>query len=543
MAKTANDERVVPGHPALDGTGSVHRTSLTSPNVTGPVVLPYDKRPVIPILFIPGVMGTRLYSTKQHKVVWDPPNGFWEGLGAAYTYHGKNTQDRVTELDATQTVVAGSVPGNIDSLNGLNQARKGWNALYSSSYFPFMEYLEKTLDIRGTGLHMPPEFYVNPKEYGALSGAALTDSEYRFALGEYRYEVWGGGYNWLQSNRDSADKLWPIIQKILAYYEKRKILNKAGKLIIVSHSMGGLVTRSLCSHPERAAKILGVLSLAQPTAGAPAAYKRIRAGFEGAESIVLGRNAADVTGILGRCDSGGLEVLPFASYNQKQPWLMLEEAKIGMPNLPSSGDPFKDIYKSTHPLYALVPDQNLKYLPWNDTPTPAARRKKFLQTIEAVKTFQESIANFPNLNKLQTKPLYAAWGAGTGGKASTTWRRLYWSKEYSPPAEQLWRSAKNAISSKPVLKDDGTGTVTIGKLSYSLEMEQCAGDGTVPEVSGQEVQHAAQVSFAHGNKKGRNNQKGTWEHQNCCLDPRIQWVTIYSLVKIVNAFASTELKP
>jgi pimeloyl-ACP methyl ester carboxylesterase len=521
---------------------------------------------VIPILFIPGVMGTRLYSTSLHKIVWDPPNGGWQKLGTYNSYKKKTTQTRITELDAPNTVVTGAVPQNL-SENNLDQAHKGWNALYSSSYHPFMAYLEKTLDIlHGDGgnveppavaaggvhanspkLQMPWEFSADPKEYGGLSGNALTSEEYRFAVGEYRYEVWGGGYNWLQSNRDSADKVWPVIQRILDYYGKRKILNKAGKLIIISHSMGGLVTRALCAHPERAAKILGVISLAQPTAGAPAAYKRMRAGFEGMEATVLGRNAADVTGILGGCETGGLELLPFASYNQKQPWLLLEEA--GLQNLPN-GDPFNDIYQSTNKLYALMPDQNLKYLPYDKNPSLAARRTRFSTTIKDVKTFQDSIKDFPNLNKLQTRPLYAAWGAGTGGAGRNTQGYLSW--ERVPPvthplfpelAAYVKNAAKGVIDQYPA-QDNGTGTVTIDRYSYSIRIIHRPGDGTVPDVSGQDIKRAAQVCFVHGEGgTGKKNQDYVWEHQDACLDPRIKWMSIYSIIKIVNTFAATELKP
>ncbi|KER04135.1 hypothetical protein LGZ99_08530 [Photorhabdus temperata] len=52
----------------------------------------------------------------------------------------------------------------------------------------------------------------------------------------FMYPVHVMGYNWLQSNEDSAKKLAKYVDKVLAFYGKRCAANK---VILVTHSMGG----------------------------------------------------------------------------------------------------------------------------------------------------------------------------------------------------------------------------------------------------------------------------------------------------------------
>lgn len=54
------------------------------------------------------------------------------------------------------------------------------------------------------------------------------------------------------------------------------------QVIVVTHSMGGLVGRALI-HPmygNLQDKVAGIVHGVMPAIGAPAAYKRMRAGFE-----------------------------------------------------------------------------------------------------------------------------------------------------------------------------------------------------------------------------------------------------------------------
>jgi hypothetical protein len=61
-----------------------------------------------------------------------------------------------------------------------------------------------------------------PTEWGAKEGDALTRDEILHAA-NYQFDVWAGGYNWLQSNKDSGAAIKDLIENtILPYYNKGK---------------------------------------------------------------------------------------------------------------------------------------------------------------------------------------------------------------------------------------------------------------------------------------------------------------------------------
>ena len=42
------------------------------------------QREAIPLILVPGIMGSRLRQAATGQVVWDPPDGTWSSLGAAW---------------------------------------------------------------------------------------------------------------------------------------------------------------------------------------------------------------------------------------------------------------------------------------------------------------------------------------------------------------------------------------------------------------------------------------------------------------------------
>lgn len=78
--------------------------------------------------------------------------------------------------------------------------------------------------------------------------SALTETDLQRAAGAF-LPVHAVGYNWLQSNKTSAEHVAREIDRILAYYRSRN--RDAEQVILVTHSMGGLVARALVrSCPE-----------------------------------------------------------------------------------------------------------------------------------------------------------------------------------------------------------------------------------------------------------------------------------------------------
>jgi hypothetical protein len=412
-----------------------------------------------------------------------------------------------------------------------------------------------------------------PADWGAEGGEALTREEILHAA-NYQFDVWAGGYNWLQSNRDSGAAIKELIENtILPYYNEGKTVvvedtpdghgnnqcsirrrrpsrMMAERVIVVTHSMGGLVSRSL-TEIHQCEKVLGVTHGVQPATGAPATYKRMRAGFEGAEQVFLGRNAADVVAILSQAP-GGLELLPTADYNDGKPWLRLRDKRTGadvMSPLPINGDPYSEIYLSPA-WYGLVPDSNLGLmnpggqkdevrLAHGQKPEEDSPREALSKTIVKVRELHEAI------EKRYKIPTYAHYGAqgrrdvnsdngglfGTGMMASKdrfTWGEVAWERDGIETLE---------LSEIFIASDDGNGKVrTSSGLSLTIGEPDCPGDGTVPEPSGAAPGKAGiALSFVHGQgSTGGQNTSFCYDHQGSYGDKhrRSLYATMFAIVKI-----------
>ena len=168
----------------------------------------------------------------------------------------------------------------------------------------------------------------DPKHLGADSGVEIDEKDVR-KISKCWYPVHAMGYNFLQSNGKSATVIASRIRGLVKGYQERGF--KCDEVIIVTHSMGGLVARALI-HPDygdmlndKTVKVLGIYHNVMPTMGAGSAYKRMRFGFQdkpgklaeiGAKVIAI--NGEHATAILANTPAP-LELLPGAAYGKD--WL------------------------------------------------------------------------------------------------------------------------------------------------------------------------------------------------------------------------------
>ena len=170
------------------------------------------------------------------------------------------------------------------------------------------------------------------------------------ALGKlFVFPVHAFGYNWTASNHVAGAKLAQRIGEIIE--ESRKVTGLCEKVILVTHSMGGLVARSAMTLAGAEGQVLGVVHGVQPAYGAVAAYTRIKGGFEGGfwdpTSRCLGPTGRDVTALLAN-SVGGLQLLPGRQYQTSKgstQWLKVPAPGAGPQLLPLGNDPFNDIYR------------------------------------------------------------------------------------------------------------------------------------------------------------------------------------------------------
>ncbi|RPE74786.1 esterase/lipase family protein [Vulcaniibacterium tengchongense] len=497
---------------------------------------------VIPVVFLPGIMGSNLKAKDGGRAVWRPPNmdgvgAILSALGQLFSYWFKGPATRQRELNPPGVEV--DPRGSIETEGTLERevARdRGWGTVMRSAYNPVMSVMEERLNnLMVLGEMMEwwnDEGRRVPSDYGdQKSNPPLTEDDLKHAA-QYRYEVWGGGYNWLQSNVDSANDIKDYIEnKVLASYPEDQ--RGRMKVILVTHSMGGFVARAL-TEIVGYEKVLGVVHGVMPATGAPAIYHHMRCGYEGVASVILGRDAAEVVAVAAY-SPGALQLTPAFDYAGGKPWLKLGDGGASEPgrSLPTSGNPYDEIYKS-RAWYGLIPEHNAKLINPAQLTGPAQESKDIyggMSSLEAFDLTIDSVRSFhAELAKKYPKPAYCHYGADSGQK---TWSEVRWQGTLTALPEQ-WQ----------VEDDDGNGRLRLTNAGQHVELEfgppEGMGDGTVSTESGSAPGEAGvQASFRQGNQAdgayARMNGKGKeqgYEHQDSYNDPRAQWATLYGIVRI-----------
>jgi pimeloyl-ACP methyl ester carboxylesterase len=273
----------------------------------------FVRRESIPLVFVPGIMGSRLRlkGTNGKGKTGNLPNLRWDpGAGGFmwWYYSGKDGAYRKSML------VGPTFSSTFLEVDNANPVGDGFSGIMEDYCDKFLNDLKK-------------------RDWGPLGKI-------------FEFPVYAFGYNWTDSNENSGRKLAARIKEIIS--EAKQVTGLCEKVILITHSMGGLVARWASEWAGAQGNILGVIHGVQPATGAPAAYWRIKAGFEGNPimSRVLGKNAYEVTPVLGNLP-GGLQLLPSQHHvtNAGSPsWLTITQSGQTIRALPGS-NPYNDIYR------------------------------------------------------------------------------------------------------------------------------------------------------------------------------------------------------
>ena len=304
------------------------------------------QREAIPLVFVPGIMGTRL---RRAGTTGDPGDPSWfppypDGMpDLRWDPSEKSLKWMVTHY------IGRSAKWRKDMLVGERFSSK---------------YLE--VDDNGTFGEGYDGFYGIMDKYCIFLN--ILRAHDWGELGKiFEFPVYAVGYNWTDDSANSGKMLKERIETIIG--EAKKITGLCRKVIVITHSMGGLVSRWASEMAGAKGSILGIIHGVQPVTGAPAAYWRIKAGFEspsfskddrggfihriqtGLEDLgashTLGPDGPTVTAVLGNIP-GGLQLLP--NKNHRAHWLTITRADEIILKLPTLGlhgrtDPYKEIYE------------------------------------------------------------------------------------------------------------------------------------------------------------------------------------------------------
>ncbi|MGW8389320.1 esterase/lipase family protein [Pseudoduganella sp. HUAS MS19] len=393
---------------------------------------------------------------------------------------------------------------------------RGWGEVFFASYRTLLERLEETLNAPVRSGRLAAMVGVNPvvwQAHNAPELRPLTAEELRKATESHFFPVHAMGYNWLQSNLESALLIRKRIEGLIEDYVKNGFYCE--KVIIVTHSMGGLVARAL-AHPKMgnmSEKILGVVHGVLPAIGAPATYKRMRCGFEeklgGLDPVpkIIGNKGSEVTAVLGN-SPGGLQLLPCKAYGNG--WLQVRQNGVLFDSFPKHGDPYEEIYKLRNRWYGLIREEWL-----NPAKQPEATFTRFCGYVDIARDFHETLGQYYHPRT------YSHYGADS---TQPSWESVVWEihRDYTG---RHWHDLT-------IVKDDKKGELQAKERVEKREIQTKirlgpsagAGDQTVPLRS-------AEHQLLSGCIKGVFRQTG-YEHQESYKDENALNSTLYCVVKI-----------
>ncbi|WP_202743217.1 esterase/lipase family protein [Acinetobacter calcoaceticus] len=532
----------------------------------------------IPIIFVPGIMGSNIFNTALGKPVWMIGNGVSGQVSTLTKQMGKSPAVLQTELDPLNTRVDTSGDIVVDRRLKLTEKtlrERYWGTVHWDSYGGILTYLQMVLN--NVDLNEKPIYATGlGGGYAAVQQMKQQESVYEWKsllnqtessnwspqesfvpvnqqeiehLKKFHFPVYAMGYNWLQSSENGAAIVAQKLDKIKQEYGAR-----FHKFIIVTHSMGGLLTRRLVQ--LRSADIAGVVHGVMPAEGAAAAYRRIVAGSGDVGALpayVLGKNTEHVTAVLANAP-GGLELLPSKAYNNGKPWLFLngsglmngKDLHTNVVPLPKS-DPYEEIYKADGVWWEMVKGELID--PAKKLNPKLSAKTNYNIKIDFVKKFHSKITNkyhsctyvnyghdskhlsFGTLTWTLDQPLRGLTAEQMKRLPRATAKQIgtYRQKIVQEQMVKIKEGKGTDVNNRDLaLENNGIRYISLvsGNLGvFSISNQNAAGDGTVPHQSGC-------APLKQPGVKQVFKMKG-FDHQGSYNNTLVRRSVLYSIVKII----------
>jgi len=573
---------------SYDAQGNpVHSWTLTPSSLCDPVqcILPPDG--VLPVIFVPGIMGSNLKSLSaknksgKGQPVWRLDAGFLgKNMWLARNWFNKKAGIRQLLLHPARVEVdnKGAVParaaGSVTVPAGTDRKKadlalttryeeRGWGEVGETSYHAFLLWLEDALNSRFLP-HQWPQFDIRPEHLHTQAvepgpthitclkpalplgmpglGTNLASqlptimSDELLARADYRMPVHACGYNWLDSNAFAAERLAERIDELIRQYG-----SNCQQVILVTHSMGGLVARRCAQLPGMAGKIAGVVHGVMPATGAPVAYRRCKVGMSDEDAIagaVIGPTGQEITAVFAQAP-GALQLLPSQGYAPG--WLRLvdEKGQSAMPRQPVD-DPYESIYLRRDRWWGLLREE---WLAPKDG--DAITWETFAENISEAKVFHQTIAGsyhpqtyvyygnddkHPSFESITWQMKRGTYLKGPQGSRPDTFTvsNLEMHQVRDDGRSPVYVGGQ--AQSIPPLRGDPDGPTKIVQTSYwelHCQMQDGAGDGTVPLSSG-----SAPIRHARSGEIRQQISAPGFDHEASYAHPLTQHFTLYSLIKI-----------
>lgn len=523
-------------YPMYDKAGNAHYDLHSQPKGSDLVqqCVVYPER-IIPVIFIPGVMGSNLKSNRKNgKKIWNLDSI----ASIAGTWFGANADIRKKKLNLSVTKVddSGKVDEKEETFLLKTRKERGWGSVAYTSYAPFLSWLQDELN--------DFEALAQGERGKLLTNTQLMDSGHISLQQEeidltyrYLYPVFAVGYNWLQSNADSAADLAAKIDKeIIQFYQGKG--RKCEKVILITHSMGGLVARHYTQNLGGEKKVLGVVHGVMPALGAAATYRRMKAGTEYPEGSIegwatsqtLGGNAEAMTAVLSQAPSP-MQLLPGRDYGMR--WLKLIDGKDV--HFYPKEDPYSEIYLQRDKWWGLCEEQFInpgKLLKKDDIDTYWLTYAEMIK--DNVRAFVEGLSQKYHSNTYafySCESSFASYGDIIWqSKSPVIEQWMNHGRSRRPEDGRALDKNENSASRSVSTPLDGKGWAQGIYQTWRILPPQEPGDGTVPERSGRIAGHHLRARYPV-----------SVQHEPAFQHTLAQQFTLRALVKIIQDVKQTTL--
>jgi pimeloyl-ACP methyl ester carboxylesterase len=516
---------------------------------------------IVPVIVVPGIMGSNLRAkikprTEEEenrqvgpgKPAWRPPNTAPGGAWDSSDWKDGSPAERQKLFDPATLEVDPGGPVHLPHGDGRLHVRpqeareRWWGEVHNDSYGPLLCALRTRLNstfrrdgpegTRRIADHWREVMDCDPQRWGVRRMQPLSEAELE-KHARHHFPVYACGYNFFESNGKSSQRLEQRILEIIDSWKKMNF--QCDQVILVTHSMGGLVARACAKRiPE---KIAGVIHGVMPALGAPAAYRRIACGTEssspsnsdfenfkaGRAAKLLGSTTEKTTPVLAT-SAGGLELLPNHLY--PAPWLYARvTTKTGSADKPANLDclslpggqitnPY-DLYQDFTSWYRLI-DLALADPAGKYARVAGGVERQIKKAIKTAEQFHRALGDYYH------PKTYVFYGDDPG-KLSFGWVR--WSAQREGGGVPI--TVANTAQAKFLGRTEAGGRrVSIeGKteLHFAPEEQKTAGDGTVPRQSGAGPEGKVRRVFQ---TRGYDHQ-GAYNHNDMLM------LTLRLIVKIV----------
>ena len=496
--------------------------NLTDTKLMDAVKIALPPAHVIPIVFVPGIMGTNLCDMKG-RPVWllNSLGGAPAKLAWNWAIKDPGARQRILHPDRTRVYKTGAVPKN-GTLPGINEKeflKRGWGEISESSYHKFLLWLERKMNEErnpanwsdfsnpswpaGTSLgeklarKLPSGLVMRmdglPVSAEGGKPVVPIKSDELLARSKSSFPIHAFGYNWLDSNDNAARKLKERVEEIIVEYNNGA--TKCSQVILVTHSMGGLVARACYQLDDMSKKVVGIVHGVMPATGAAVAYRRCKVGMRDEDfgaGLVIGSTGQEVTAVFAQAP-GALQLLPSEMYAKN--WLEIYDPTGKLVKSLPDTDPYEEIYLCRENWWGLIREEWLN----PDGGSPISW-DKFAKNIKLAKDFHRRISKSYHHNT------FVFYG---GGSEKTSFSKVRWimkkgipptAKGEAPPTGVVpnlsYReirtdgSNKIYIGGETLLMSNGKGEGGSARTMETSYFEiHCAsfddsGDGTVPKCSG-----------------------------------------------------------